>query len=428
MTKKTYNTILSKINNKNALVLTAYEFKKKVESNSEINIKDVDIITTGTRGLMSGTYVVLSISLRKFPKFKKAKKVYLNDIECYVGPCPNENLNIIDIMVFGTSISVKNKKYGGGHLFKDLVLNKKIKLELYTYNNKVISGYISIQEIDFAKMISTRNSFKNYNAFVNDSNQIIKTIFHPDKFNPYLKEATVSGCGYINPLEFDYNLKTIGIGTKVLVNGGEGYIIGFGTRSSNEKQNLMIVSDLKRMIPEYMGGFNTSVGPECIVSISIPILNVDNILESYKYNSNSNILLNILSVNSRETIASTYYSDVWDGRDEKVKFEPSYCLHCDSCIPIMLCPCKAISKSNDGDIILKRSLCFNCGYCTTICNSSVFSADMGHLSFKYDENEYKVPIVCRQSDLFRAKKISSLLKNKILNNKFIPSNYSNKLF
>jgi len=43
---------------------------------------------------------------------------------------------------------------------------------------------------------------------------------------------TFCGCGELNPIENDPKLETIGIGTRVLLNGAEEFVTGSGTRSS----------------------------------------------------------------------------------------------------------------------------------------------------------------------------------------------------
>ena len=426
--KKSFNNILNRIKNKKALIYTKDELLKIIKKNKKIDLNKIDIITAGTRGLMSGTYAILSISLNDFPQFKRAKYVYLNGIECFVGPCPNENLNLIDIFIFGTKRSIYNEKYGAGHLFRDLVENKNIKLYLITNDQKKYNKLITLNNITFAKLMSTRNSFKNYKAFINDSNNNIKTIFHPSSFKPFIKEATVSGCGSINPIQNDPYLKSIGIGTKVLVNGSEGFVIGLGTRSTKDNPNLMIISDMKKMNPLYMGGFNTSMGPECIVSISIPVININNYFEDKViFQQNSDVPLVISNVYKREDISKTLYSDVWEDTDDKINVNLSNCTNCKICLPFLFCPCNAILKK-DNYIIFNEEICFNCGYCTTTCKNSVFSANLGSLKFIYNNINYNIPIVCRQSDIFRAKLIELELKNKIINNHFLPTMYSEKLF
>lgn len=427
--KKSFKNILTNIKNKKANILTTSEILEKIKSNESFCIKDIDVVTTGTRGLMSGTYAILSISLKSLPLFKKAKKIYMNGIECNIGPCPNENLNIVDLIIFGTSISCIDNKYGAGHLFRDLVSKKEIDLIIQTNENKIFESLITIDNIYFSKLVTTRSSLKNYKAFVNKSDVDVNTIFHPSYFSSFkstFKEATVSGCGSLNPLQNDPYLKTIGIGTKILVNGAEGYIIGLGTRSSTEEPNLMIISNMKNMNPEYMGGFNTSMGPECIVSLAIPLININNSISIDILNMNKDIPLSIVSVDDRSYISNTSYKDVWDETDNIISINKNKCLNCTKCLPSLLCPCNAISKTFN-QILFFENLCFNCGYCTTICGGGVFMANLGNLKFKYNNINYCVPIVCRQSDIYRAKKIELELKDKIIEEEFKLSLYSEYL-
>ena len=68
-------------------------------------------------------------------------------------------------------------------------------------------------------------------------------------------------------------------GSKVLLNGSEGLVIGNGTRSSINKPNLMLSADMRQMSTDYFGGFKTAEGPEIFdsVALAIPVLN-ENIL------------------------------------------------------------------------------------------------------------------------------------------------------
>ena len=118
----------------------------------------------------------------------------------------------------------------------------------------------------YARIYGCRHAFKNYSAFVNPGDTPVNTIFHARGFEPHCRGATFSGCGQINPLKNDPLLESIGIGTRILLNGAEGFVLGTGTRSTRERPNLSGFADMHQMSPEYMGGFATSAGPECICS------------------------------------------------------------------------------------------------------------------------------------------------------------------
>ena len=52
---KTMEDIQSKLDSGDAVVLTADELKNKLKDGEEVSIDDVDVVTCGTSGVMSGT-------------------------------------------------------------------------------------------------------------------------------------------------------------------------------------------------------------------------------------------------------------------------------------------------------------------------------------------------------------------------------------
>ena len=130
----------------------------------------------------------------------------------------------------------------------------------------------------------------------------------------------MSGCGQLNPIKNDPKLETIGIGTRILMNGAEGFVIGTGTRSMASRPNLLGLADMHQMSPEYMGGFVTSAGPECIGSwaVPVPVLN-ESVLENILL-QDRDIALTIMDVNIRQKIGKTTYEDVWGSTDLEIEF------------------------------------------------------------------------------------------------------------
>jgi putative methanogenesis marker 16 metalloprotein len=250
-------------------------------------------------------------------------------------------------------------------------------------------------------------------AFVNPRQTEVSTIFHARGFDTSLCGATVSGCGQINPIKCDPYLETIGVGTRMLMNGAEGFVIGTGTRSAAVRPNLMGLSDMKGMDPKYMGGFVTSAGAECIGSwaVPIPILN-EKILENIK-TLNRDIPLPIMDVNIRETIEKTTYGDVWDTTDLEIHMDLTKCEGCKKCNVENACPMRAVTFEN-GLARRNDNLCFNCGLCTTECPNGVFKANLGTINLGCN----RIPIVLRQSDKARALELAKYLKTRIIEGKF----------
>lgn len=409
--------IREKLDRKQAVVLTAREVSELAEKGEELRAKDVDVVTTATRAIMSGTYAVLSFPVNSPLNFRRASEVLLNGVPAQVGPCPNESLGILDLIVFGTAHSNSEYNYGAGHLFRDLVQGNDIEVSVTTDENVTFKSETNIHEIPFARLYSTRHAFKNYAAFVNCSAKPVGTIFHAVQFSPGMDAATLSGCGEINPVQNDPDMKTIGIGTRVLINGAEGFVIGEGTRSSPEKPNLTGFADMHGMDPALMGGFKTSAGPECIVSWAIAIPVTDQSVLDAVLTTDRDIPLTVNDVDKRIMIGSSTYADAWKNTDLAVKFTPDACIDCETCKPVRDCPLGAINRSNDR-MVLDRSLCFNCGLCSTICPGGVFTAELGKIRFEMDNMQHEVPIVLRQSDRNRAERLAEKLKQKIEDGEF----------
>ena len=126
MKTRTIKEIQKKIENGTAVVMTAQELAEAVEDGQSFTFDDIDVVTTATKGLMSGTSAIFSFKVAEKGLFKRALETKMNGIRCFVGPCPNETLGMVDLIVHGTSRSMDNPKYGGGHLFRDLVEGKTI--------------------------------------------------------------------------------------------------------------------------------------------------------------------------------------------------------------------------------------------------------------------------------------------------------------
>jgi putative methanogenesis marker 16 metalloprotein len=268
-----------------------------------------------------------------------------------------------------------------------------------------------------AKLMSTRNVFRNYRAIVNPSDQAIASIFHSQAFPPRFAGLTFSGCGHLSPLQNDPRLRAIGVGTKVLFNGGEGFVIGAGTRSSAADPNLMTIADLKGMDPTLMGGFQTGAGPECICSYAVPIPLLDDHQLDSVLTRDADIPLPVADVRDRTQIAVIDYGQVWPGPSFEVKVRPTKCLGCETCSALEACPTRAIGRG-DGGPTADRSRCFDCGTCLTSCRGGCFSADIGSVRIEVGGAVHDVPIICRQSDRNAAARTALDLKARILKGTF----------
>ncbi|MBY9003017.1 MAG: methanogenesis marker 16 metalloprotein [Candidatus Lokiarchaeota archaeon] len=409
---RTLSEIIKKIELGTSKVITVQEFIERIEDGEEIKFEDVDVITTATKGLMSGILGILSFRLTPPKTLRKFIEVSINGIPVFPGPCPNEYLGIVDLIIYGTAQSQTRKNYCGGSLFRDLVEGKAISVVAKSSEGEIIKKEMRLEDMQFAKLMGTRQSIKNYNAMINCESHEVNTIFSGLPFKPNKSEITFSGCGALNPFQNDPEFESFGVGSPLLVNGSTGYLMGPGTRNYVAKPNMMTIAPFNSMKPEYMGAFKTSYGlePICSIAVPIPILN-ERILENI-VRSDKDVKLNILSLVGREKVAQISYGDVWD-KNYLMIFDSSACKTCKECSVPETCPTDAFIMKKGVITGIDRSRCFNCGTCSILCPDA-FKLDLKTIKFEGND----VPIVLRQSDRNGAILLAKELKKMILNGKF----------
>ena len=414
MNKRTIGQINEKIEKNEANIYTAEEFKKLIKEDNAPSFEEVDVVTTGTCGVMSGTAAIFNFTVSKPGVFMRAKNIYLNGVPANIGPCPNEWLGSVDLILHGTSKSVEDHSYGGGFLLKDILEGKDINVKVEAINGDIIESTTNINEITRAQMIGTRMAFKNYNSFVNPSAKPVSSIFSAIPLEGNLSGFTFSGCGDLNPLQNDPNHNIIKNGVNVLLNGAKAIVLGDGTRSSPEKPNLMITGNLKEMDSTYLGGFKTGEGGEVYDTVAIPIPVLNEEIYNNLLIKNSDIPLSVCDIKGRHLpVSETTYGDVWEGHELRPKFNRDSCSKCDSCIVEEICPTNAFYNES-----LDLYRCFGCGMCVHYCKHNSFDMNVGSVDLEIEGKTHNVPIICRQSDALRAKKLSLKLKKMIKNQEF----------
>ena len=417
--KRSIQEIRKKIESGKAVIMTATELCDIIRAGKKISMKDVDVVTSATRGIMSGTLAILSFKVCDKRVFQRATEVYLNDVPAVPGPAPNENLGWIDCIVMGTAKNTLDENYGGGHLFRNLVEGKEIKVRVKTIEGKEITTTTSLKEIPYAMMLLTRGVCV-LMAYINPLSESLKTIFSVKEFSGNLSETTFSGCGEISPIKKDPNFHTFGVGTKILLNASVGYIMGRGTLSTNTRRNFSGFADMHNMEPEYMGGFKTSASPEVINTWAVPIPIVNEEVFRTACIIDNMIEIPIVDVYGRDPLGNVRYSDLWIKDGIFVKYDINKCRKSRNkcldnngnfyCPPQGLCPMDAFTL--DKNIDYKR--CYYCGTCVAYCLQGVCYSKMGNITL----GDKKIPVVLRHSDRLRAEKLSKVLKAKLLSGEF----------
>jgi uncharacterized protein (DUF39 family)/CBS domain-containing protein len=268
---RSVDEINEKIRKGDAQVLTAEEMKKLVENSGvEVAFKEVDVVTTGTFGAMCSSGAIINLGHSDPPI--KIDRAWINDVEvCHPGAA-------VDLFIGATNMSEKLPfEYGGGHVIQDLVAEKEVELRATAYGTDCYPKTqlkTSITKIDLNQfyLLNFRNCYQRYNCAVNTSDETIYT--YMSKLLPRLRNATFSGAGELNPLMNDPDYETIGMGTRIFLGGGQGYIIGEGTQHSPKNLNgtLMVKGDAKKMSPEYLqGAAFTRYGTSLYVGLGVPI-------------------------------------------------------------------------------------------------------------------------------------------------------------
>lgn len=416
--QRTIEDINKKIENGDAQVFSASDFKESIRNGDAPSFEEVDVVTCGTCGVMSGTSAIFNIIVSEPGSFKKANKIYLNGIPAQVGPCPNELLGSVDCIINGTGISKDDSDYGGGFLFNDLLKGKDIDVEVETYEGNTIKSTTNLDEIVTAHMIGTRNAFKNYTAFVNTGDSAVSSIFYAKPMESGFDKISFSGCGDINPLQNDPQGDVIKVGAKVLLNGSEGLVLGSGTRSSDVAPNLMLSANLKEMDPYYIGGYMTGMGPEIYNSVAIPIPVLNEEIYNNLFVLNEDVPLKVADIRGRKYhITDTDYGQMWNGHDiNRPKVDESRCIGCDICAVEEHCPTDSVQhmiENNRINVKLNDKSCFGCGVCSTYCVGGVFTLNTGSANLNVDGENHKVLITSRQSDRLRANHIIDNLNDRI---------------
>jgi len=286
---KTIAEINEKIRKGKAVVVTAEEIIDIVEEKGVVKAAlEVDVVTTGTFGPMcsSGAFMNFGHSQPRI----KAAKAWLNDVPVFAG------LAAVDIYIGVTEPAEDdplNKvfpgefKYGGGHVIQDLVAGKTMTLrsEAYgtdCYPRKKLEKDITLQSVPEAFLFNPRNAYQNYNCAVNLSDKTIYT--YMGVLRPKGGNANYCSAGQLSPLLNDPLYKTIGIGSRIFLGGGQGFIVWRGTqhnpnvkRGANQVPRtpagtLSVLGDLKEMSPEWLVGASfQGYGCTLIVGVGVPI-------------------------------------------------------------------------------------------------------------------------------------------------------------
>jgi len=293
---KSIAEINERIKKGRAVILNAAEMAETVRRlGKDKAAQEVDVVTTGTFSPMCSSGLLFNIGQPE-PPLIKTSRVWLNNVPCHAG------LAAVDGFLGATEPEEDcplNKvypgqfKYGGGHVIEELARGGSVQLRAEAYGTdcyprRSLDRQVTLADLPFAELLNPRNCYQNYNAAVNLADRTIYTYMGP--LRPKCRNVNYATAGRLSPLFNDPFFRTIGLGTRIFLGGGIGYVIGAGTQHNAKPQRserglpltaagtLMLKGDLKGMNPRYLRGLSF-IGYGCSlavgVGIPIPILDAD---------------------------------------------------------------------------------------------------------------------------------------------------------
>ncbi|MDI6873791.1 homocysteine biosynthesis protein [Candidatus Solincola sp.] len=286
---KTIAEINERIKKGEAVVVTAEEIIDLVEEKGVEEVaRTVDVVTTGTFGPMcsSGAFINLGHAQPRI----KIQRAWLNEVPVYCG------VAAVDIYIGATEMAEHDPlnevfpgefRYGGGHVIEDLVAGRKVHLRAEAYGtdcypNRRWERDITLDDVKEAWLFNPRNAYQNYNVAVNLSDRVIYT--YMGVLRPKLGNANYCSAGQLSPLLNDPLFRTIGIGTRIFLGGGVGYVAWHGTQHNTDVPRaangtptrpagtIAVIGDLRGMNPRYLTGYSMlGYGATLAVGIGIPI-------------------------------------------------------------------------------------------------------------------------------------------------------------
>jgi uncharacterized protein (DUF39 family) len=289
---RTIPEINDKIQRQQVVVLTVEELKVRV---AEVGVaqtaKEVDVVTTGTFEPMESSGAMLNLGHTDPPI--KIRQCWLDGVLAYSG------LGAVDLYIGATQAieysgigegadpAEETRERGGGHVIADLIAGKPIHLRAIgqatdCYARASFETTITQDTINQFYLFNPRNLYQNFIVGVNGGDRPLYTYLGP--LQPRLGNAVYANVGAISPLLNDPHLNLIGIGTRVFMGGGIGYVAWEGTqhfplqkRLPNQtpvgpSATLALIGDAKQMNPRWVRGcYFKGYGPSLMLGVGVPL-------------------------------------------------------------------------------------------------------------------------------------------------------------
>ena len=282
---RTIAEINDKISRKCAVVWTVEELKARVANSSVPQAaKEVDVITTGTFEPMESSGAIINLGHTDPPI--KIRRCWMDNVPVYSG------FGAVDLYLGATQPTEamdgeEMRDRGGGHVIADLIAGLPVQVKALgqvtdCYPRASFETTITRETINQFYLFNPRNLYQNFIVGVNGGDRPLFTYLGP--LQPRLSNAVYSNPGAISPLLNDPDLQLIGIGTKIFLGGGVGYIAWEGTQHFPLQKRLpnrtpigpaatlALIGDAKQMSNRWVRGcYFKSYGPSLMLGVGIPL-------------------------------------------------------------------------------------------------------------------------------------------------------------
>ncbi len=282
---RTIAEINDKISRCCAVVWTVEELKAKVaESSVAKAAKEVDVITTGTFEPMESSGAIINLGHTDPPI--KIRRCWMDNVPVYSG------FGAVDLYLGATQAmeaidGEELRDRGGGHVIADLIAGLPVQVRALgqvtdCYPRASFETTITRETINQFYLFNPRNLYQNFIVGVNGGDRPLFTYLGP--LQPRLSNAVYSNPGAISPLLNDPDLQLIGIGTKIFLGGGVGYVAWEGTQHFPLQKRLpnrtpvgpaatlALIGDAKQMSNRWVRGcYFKSYGPSLMLGVGIPL-------------------------------------------------------------------------------------------------------------------------------------------------------------
>jgi uncharacterized protein (DUF39 family) len=281
---RTIAEINDKISQQRAVVWTVEELKARV---AEVGVaqaaKAVDVITTGTFEPMESSGAMINLGHTDPPI--KIRQCWLDSVPAYSG------FGAVDLYLGATQVGEaidgeEIREKGGGYVIEDLIAGKPVHLRALgqvtdCYPRGSFETTITRETINQFYLFNPRNLYQNFIVGVNGGDRPLATYLGP--LQPRLGNAVYSNPGAIAPLLNDPDLQLIGIGTRIFLGGGIGYVAWEGTQHFPLQRRLpnrtpigpaatlALIGDAKQMDARWVRGcYFKNYGPSLMLGVGVP--------------------------------------------------------------------------------------------------------------------------------------------------------------